>query len=78
VLDAATPRTLEAWTGTPEGALYGFDQSVNGRRPHFRSPVRGLYFAGASTYPGAGIESVIISGMICANDIAGWTASREQ
>ncbi len=78
VLDAATPRTLEAYTGMPEGALYGFDQSVNGRRPHFRSPVRGLYFVGASTYPGAGIESVIISGMICANDIAGWTASREQ
>ncbi|MCK9356514.1 MAG: NAD(P)/FAD-dependent oxidoreductase [Dehalococcoidia bacterium] len=74
VLDAATPRTLEAYTGTPEGALYSFDQSVDGHRPHFRAPIKGLYFAGASTYPGAGVESVIMSGMICANDIAGWTS----
>ncbi len=72
VLDAATPRTLESYTSIPEGALYGFDQSVDSRRPHFRSPIKGLYFAGACTFPGAGIESVVMSGMICANDIAGW------
>jgi len=72
VLDAATPRTLEDYTGMPEGAQYGFDQSSNGRRPHFRAPIKGLYFVGSSTYPGAGIESVILSGMMCANDISGW------
>ncbi len=72
-LDAATPRTLESYTSIPEGALYGFDQSVSTRRPHFRAPIKGLYFAGASTFPGAGIESVVISGTICANDIAGWS-----
>ena len=72
VLDAATPRTLESYTSIPEGALYGFDQSVGSRRPHFRAPIKGLYFAGASTFPGAGIESVVMSGTICANDIAGW------
>jgi all-trans-retinol 13,14-reductase len=72
VLDAATPRTLESYTSMPDGALYGFDQSVGSRRPHFRSPIKGLYFAGASTFPGAGVESVIMSAMLCANDIAGW------
>jgi all-trans-retinol 13,14-reductase len=72
VLDAATPRTLESYTAMPEGALYGFDQSTGSRRPHFRAPIKGLYFAGASTFPGAGVESVVMSGMICANDIAGW------
>ncbi len=72
VLDAATPRTLESYTSMPEGALYGFDQSAGSRRPHFRAPIKGLYFAGASTFPGAGIESVVMSGVICANDIEGW------
>jgi all-trans-retinol 13,14-reductase len=71
-LDAATPRTLESYTSMPEGALYGFDQSVGSRRPHFRAPIKGLYFAGASTFPGAGVESAMQSGMICANDISGW------
>lgn len=72
VLDAATPRTFESYTSMPEGAMYGFDQSVNTRRPHFRTPIKGLYLAGASTFPGAGIESVVMSGIICANDISGW------
>ena len=71
-LDAATPRTLESYTSMPDGALYGFDQSVGSRRPHFRAPIKGLYFAGASTFPGAGVESVMMSAMLCANDIAGW------
>ena len=72
VLDAATPRTLESYTSMPDGALYGFDQSVGSRRPHFRTPIKGLYLAGASTFPGAGVESVMMSAMLCANDIAGW------
>ncbi len=77
-LDAATPRTLETYTSIPEGALYGFDQSVSTRRPHFRAPIKGLYFAGASTFPGAGVESVVISGTICANDIDGWTQANQE
>jgi len=71
-LDAATPRTLEDHTSMPEGAMYGFDQSLKGRRPHFRAPIKGLYFVGASTFPGAGIESAVVSASICANDIRGW------
>jgi all-trans-retinol 13,14-reductase len=42
------------------------------KRPYFKTPIKGLYLASASTFPGGGIEGVIISGMICANDICNW------
>jgi all-trans-retinol 13,14-reductase len=72
ILDAATPQTLESYTSMPEGALYAFDQSIGSSRPYFKTPIKGLYLAGASTFPGGGVEAVVISGMICANDICGW------
>ncbi|MEM2794344.1 MAG: hypothetical protein QXY49_00660, partial [Thermofilaceae archaeon] len=72
VLDAATPKTFERYTLTPEGAIYSLDQSIGVKRPFFKTPVKGLYLAGASTFPGAGIEAVVISGIICANDISNW------
>jgi len=71
-LDAATPKTFEHYTLMPEGAIYAFDQSVGVKRPYFKTPVKGLYLASASTFPGGGIEAVVISGIICANDICGW------
>lgn len=69
VQDAATPKTFERYTSMPEGAIYAFDQSINTRRPYFKTPVKGLYLASASTFPGGGIEAVVISGMICTYDI---------
>jgi len=72
VQDAATPKTFERYTSMPEGALYSFDQSIGTKRPYFKTPIKGLYLAGASTFPGGGIEAVVISGMICANDICNW------
>lgn len=72
VQDAATPKTLERYTLMPEGALYSFDQSVEVKRPYFKAPLKGLYLASASTFPGGGIEAVVMSGIICANDICGW------
>ena len=72
VQDAATPRTFERYTSMPEGALYAFDQSIETKRPYFKTPIKGLYLVGASTFPGGGIEAVVISGIICANDICGW------
>jgi len=74
VMDAATPRTFERYTSMPEGAIYAFDQSVGTKRPYFKTPIKGLYLASASTFPGGGIEAVVISGVICAHDIAGWSA----
>jgi len=72
VQDAATPKTFERYTLMPEGALYSFDQSIGVKRPYFKTPIKGLYLASASTFPGGGIEAVVISGIICANDICNW------
>ncbi|MDW7971003.1 MAG: NAD(P)/FAD-dependent oxidoreductase [Nitrososphaerota archaeon] len=72
VQDAATPKTFERYTSMPEGAIYAFDQSIDVKRPYFKTPIKGLYLVGASTFPGGGIEGVTISGIICANDICGW------
>ena len=72
VQDAATPKTFERYTFMPEGAIYDFDQSIGTKRPCFKTPIRGLYLAGASTFPGGGIEAVVMSGIICANDICNW------
>lgn len=74
VQDAATPKTFERYTSMPEGAIYAFDQSIDTKRPYFKTPIKGLYLASASTFPGAGIEAVVISGIICANDICNWEA----
>jgi all-trans-retinol 13,14-reductase len=73
--EAATPGTLSRYTAMPEGALYSFSQEAGVKRPCFKTPIKGLYLAGASTFPGGGIEAVVISGIICANDIANWEIS---
>ena len=52
--------------------IYAFDQSIGTKRPYFKTPIKGLYLVGASTFPGGGIEAVVISGIICANDICNW------
>lgn len=72
VQDAATPKTFERYTSMPEGAIYAFDQSIETSRPYFKTPIKGLYLVGASTFPGGGIEAAVISGIICANDICNW------
>ncbi|MBC7326463.1 MAG: NAD(P)/FAD-dependent oxidoreductase [Moorella sp. (in: Bacteria)] len=76
VTDAATPRTFARYSLNPKGCIYGFEQSRHAPpRPYFKTPVKGLYLAGASTFPGGGIEAVVISGIIAANDITGWRLS---
>ena len=79
VADAATPRTFARYTLNPKGCIYGFEQSRRAPpRPYFKTPLKGLYLAGASTFPGGGIEAVVISGIIAANDITGWEAARKK
>jgi all-trans-retinol 13,14-reductase len=78
VEDAATPKTFEKYTSVPRGAIYVFDQSIGVKRPCFKTPIKGLYLAGASTFPGGGIEAVVISGIICAHDISGWKIDRQE
>jgi len=61
--------------GLPSLFPGGWRQPVSGvgapPRPYFKTPVKGLYLAGASTFPGGGIEATVISGIITANDSTG-------
>ena len=52
----------------PREAIYAFDQSIHTKRPYFKTPK----LTSTSTFPGGGIEAVVISGAIWANDICGW------
>lgn len=69
---AATPKTLERYTLAPEGSALGISWSTAAELPGFKTPIQGLYLAGASTYPGAGVDNALISGLLCALDVSGW------
>lgn len=66
VMEVATPKTMERYGSSPEGAIYGFaqtpEQSVS-RRPAIETKVKGLFLAGAWTRPGAGIHACFVSGI---------------
>ena len=74
VRTAATPRTYERYTLATEGRCAGLFWSTEVKRLYFKTPLKGLYLAGSSAYPGAGLEQALMSGVICANDIDGWKA----
>jgi 1-hydroxycarotenoid 3,4-desaturase len=61
------------------GALYG--QATHGwrasfNRPGARSHLPGLYLAGGSTHPGAGVPMAALSGMLAARQLLTDTAGR--
>ena len=65
VREAATPLTNQRYTGNPAGAIYGFEQSMDNafmNRIENRTPIRGLYLAGAWTNPGGGYTGVLRAG----------------
>jgi phytoene dehydrogenase-like protein len=64
--EAATPATFTRYTASYEGAIYG---PKLGQGLPFKSPIRNLYLVGSGTFPGAGIEAVVISALIAAHDI---------
>ncbi len=65
----AGPPTFTRYAGTRNGNIYG---AARGQWcPGTRSPVPGLMLVGAGTSSGAGIEAVVVSGMIAAAAIAG-------
>jgi prolycopene isomerase len=64
--EAATPFTLERYTGNTQGAAFGWEQGIVNSRPGPVTELKGLYLAGHWTYPGGGIESVAASGMVAA------------
>jgi len=62
---AATPLTNIHYTRNTQGAIYGFEQSLNNsymNRISNRTPIKGLYLASAWGAPGGGYTGVLISG----------------
>ena len=67
VKEAATPLTCLRYTGNTEGAIYGFEQSMDNAfmtRIGNRTPVEGLYLASAWGDPGGGYGGVLRAGEI--------------
>lgn len=67
VTEAATPLTNWYFTRNTEGAIYGFEQVMNNtymNRIDNRTPIKGLYLAGAWGNPGGGYTGVLRSGQI--------------
>jgi prolycopene isomerase len=65
VQEAATPLTNWYYTGNTEGAIYGYEQSMNNaymNRIKNRTPVKGLYLASAWGNPGGGYGGVFRAG----------------
>jgi len=64
--EAGTPATFLRYTTSSDGAIYG---PKLGQGLPFKTPIRNLYLVGSGTFPGAGIEAVVISALNAANDI---------
>ncbi len=65
VREAATPLTNLRYTGNPEGALYGYEQSLDNafmNRLDNRTPIKGLYLASAWGNPGGGFTGAQMAG----------------
>jgi prolycopene isomerase len=65
VQEAATPLTCRRYTGNTDGAIYGFEQSMDNtfmNRIDNRTPIQGLYLASAWGNPGGGYGGVLRAG----------------
>jgi len=63
--ESSTPLTNWYFTRNTEGAIYGFEQAMNNtfmNRIDNRTPIKGLYLAGAWGNPGGGFSAALKSG----------------
>jgi prolycopene isomerase len=70
--EAATPLTLERYTGNEMGAMYGLastPQQIGNLRPSHRTPIPGLFQVGHYTQPSHGIVGASLSGLFAARMI---------
>ena len=73
-----TPAQFERLFPATGGALYGrasHGWKASFERPHARSRMPGLYLAGGSTHPGAGIPMAALSGRMAAASLLADLAS---
>jgi len=72
VMDAATPLTHMRYTKNPEGAVLGYEHSMDNYwiyRNKNRTPIKGLYLASAWGSPGGGVNPVIRGGRSAFKDL---------
>ncbi|UCC75013.1 MAG: NAD(P)/FAD-dependent oxidoreductase [Gemmatimonadota bacterium] len=72
VIEIGTPLTNLRYTGNPEGAIYGYEQSLANAfmtRLTNTPPFEGLYFASAWTNPGGGYQPCLQSGVTAAQSL---------
>ena len=72
VIEVGTPHTMERYTLNPNGAISGYALTSN-QPPNLnpRTPVTGLFLAGAWTFPGPGFGGTTMSGANTARIILG-------
>jgi len=77
VIDAATPLTHMRYTKNPEGAVLGYEHSMDNYwiyRNKNRTPIKGLYLASAWGSPGGGVNPVMRGGRGAFEELmAEWT-----
>jgi phytoene desaturase len=74
-VERGSPRAIERFTGNPEGAVYGWDntpQQSGAGRPGHRTAVGGLYLSGHWSSPSGGVTGVMTSGAQTAQQILGF------
>lgn len=67
-LEVGTAKTIKRYTLNPSGTPYGYAQIPSQAailRPQVTSPIKGLYFASAWSFPGGGLTGAILSGKFC-------------
>ena len=70
--EAATPLTLERYTGNEQGAMYGLasiPSQIGPFRPSHQTPIPGLFQVGHYTQPSHGIVGTSLSGLFAARAI---------
>lgn len=70
VMEVATPLTMQRYSLSPEGAIYGFAQTVRQssiNRLGQKTRIKGLFLSGAWTRPGAGVHACFVSAIDAAN-----------
>jgi prolycopene isomerase len=73
ICETGTPRTMTRYSRNPLGTIYGYASTVTSHsihRPQPRTSVPGLYLAGAWTFPAAGFQGTIFSGLNTARLVA--------
>jgi all-trans-retinol 13,14-reductase len=75
--EVATPYTFTRYLAQTDGTSYGLactPDQVGLRRPGAKTPIRGLYLAGANTRTGHGIAGAMLGGVAAASAVLGTSA----